>query len=136
MKPIMGKDVAEEMFKEICEDLGLDMTLLEDDEDEGRASIKKIISALQYELLTYSNEVFMLKLRKPIQKGDGEIAELEIKEPTAIQLRGMSSVKKKNDDVGKAMAVLGEVTELGLPIINKLKSRDLMVAVGVMSLFL
>ena len=85
--------------------------------------------------LEYKDEVFKQTLLKPIT-GKNEIAFLEIKEPTGVQLRGMSEVKKKNDDVGKAMSILGEVTGLGLPMINKLGSRDLMLSVGVISLFL
>lgn len=134
MKPIIGRDVAEEMLQVIYNDLGIDGELIED-EDEGKASTKKIISALMHDRLEYKDEVFKQKLLKPIT-GKKEILFLEIKEPTGVQLRGMSEVKKKNDDVGKAMSILGEVTGLGLPIINKLGSRDLMLSVGVISLFL
>ncbi|GAG90307.1 unnamed protein product [marine sediment metagenome] len=93
------------------------------------------ISALMHGRLEYKDEVFKQTLLKPIT-GKKEITVLEIKEPTGVQLRGMSEVKKKNDDVGKAMSILGEVTGLGLPVINKLGSRDLMLSVGVISLFL
>lgn len=138
MKTIMHKDVAQEMFKEICSDLGIDNESLNED-DEEKASVKKIVSAIQYGLLKYEDEIFTLKLIKPVEVGVKEkklIEVLKIQEPTGVQLRGMSEVKKKNDDVGKAMSVLGEVTGLGLPVINKLKSRDMMVAIGVISLFL
>jgi len=134
MKPIIGREVAEEMLQNIYDSLGLDGELIED-EDEGKASTKKIISALMQGRLEYKDEVFKQKLLKPIT-GKKEILFLEIKEPTGVQLRGMSAVKKENDNVGKAMSILGEVTGLGLPMINKLKSRDLMVSVGVVSLFL
>ena len=134
MKPIVGREVAEEMLQVIYDDLGIDGELIED-EDEGKASTKKIISALMQGRLEYKDDVFKQKLLKPIT-GKKEILFLEIKEPTGVQLRGMSEVKKKNDDVGKAMSILGEVTGLGLPMINKLGSRDLMLSVGVISLFL
>ena len=133
-KTIIGRDVAEAMLQEIYDDLGLDGELIEE-EDEGKASTKKIISALMHGQLEYKDEVFKQTLLKPIA-GNKEILFLEIKEPTGVQLRGMSEVKKKNDDVGKAMSILGEVTGLGLPVINKLGSRDLMLGVGVISLFL
>jgi hypothetical protein len=48
----------------------------------------------------------------------------------------MASVKKKGDDYGKAMAVLGSVTGHGMPVVCKMKSRDSLIAVAVMSLFL
>ena len=137
-RTILGRDVAEEMLNEICESLGVDTEIVFDDDDDdgaGKSSKKKIISALMHGRLEYENEVFKQKLIKPII-GKNEIAYLEIKEPTGVQLRGMSQVKKKNDDVGKAMAILAEVTGLGLPVINKLGSRDLMLSVGVISLFL
>ena len=132
-KIIVGRDVAEAMLQEIYDDLGIDGDLIEDD-DESKSFTKKIISALMYGRLEYKDEVFKQKLLKPIT--GKEILFIEIKEPTGVQLRGMSEVKKKNDDVGKAMSILGEVTGLGLPTINKLGSRDLMLAVGVISLFL
>lgn len=133
MKPIIGRDVAEEMLQVIYDDLGIDSDV--EDEDEDKATTKKIITALMHGRLEYKDEIFKQKLLKPIT-GKKEILFLEIKEPTGVQLRGMSEVKKKNDNVGKAMSVLGEVTGLGLPIINKLGSRDLMLSVGVISLFL
>lgn len=133
-KAIIGRDVAEAMLQEIYDDLGIDGDLIEED-DESKSSTKKIISALMHGRLEYKDEVFKQKLFKPIT-GKKEILLLEIKEPTGVQLRGMSEVKKKNDDVGKAMSILGEVTGLGLPMINKLSSRDLMLSVGIISLFL
>lgn len=134
MKNIIGRDVAEEMLQGIYDGLGIDRDIIEED-DEGKASTKKIISALMQGRLEYKDEVFKQILLKPIT-GKKEITFLEIKEPTGVQLRGMSEVKKKNDDVGKAMSILGEVTGLGLPMINKLGSRDLMLSVGIISLFL
>ena len=134
MKPIIGREVAEEMLQNIYDELGIDGDIIEED-DEGKASTKKIISALMYGRLEYKDEVFKQTLLKPIT-GKKEILFLEIKEPTGVQLRGMSAVKKENDNVGKAMSILGEVTGLGLPMINKLRSRDLMLSVGIISLFL
>ena len=134
MEPIIGREVAEEMLQNIYDELGLDGDLIEED-DEGKASTKKIISALMHGRLEYKDEVFKQTLLKPIT-GKKEILFLEIKEPTGVQLRGMSVVKKENDNVGKAMSILGEVTGLGLPMINKLRSRDLMLSVGIISLFL
>ena len=137
-KTVIGRDVAEEMLNEICKSLDLDLEIVFDDDDDdnaGRASKKKIISALMHGRLEYDKEVFKQTLIKPLT-GKKEVTYLEIKEPTGVQLRGMSQIKKKNDDVGKAMAILAEVTGLGMPMINKLGSRDLMLSVGVISLFL
>lgn len=134
MKTVIGREVAEEMLQLIYDELGIDGDLIEE-EDEGKASTKKILSALMHGRLEYKDEIFKQKLLKPIA-GKKEILFLEIKEPTGVQLRGMSEVRKENDNVGKAMSILGEVTGLGLPMINKLGSRDLMLSVGVISLFL
>ena len=134
MKTVIGREVAEEMLQLIYDELGIDGDLIEE-EDEGKASTKKIISALMQGRLEYKDEVFKQKLLKPIT-GKKEILFLEIKEPSGVQLRGMSEVRKENDNVGKAMSILGEVTGLGLPVINKLGSRDLMLSVGIISLFL
>lgn len=134
MEPIICREVAEAMLQRIYDELGIDGDLIEED-DEGKTSTKKIISALMHGRLEYKDEVFKQTLLKPIT-GKKEILVLEIKEPTGVQLRGMSAVKKENDNVGKAMSILGEVTGLGLPMINKLRSRDLMLSVGIISLFL
>jgi len=135
MKVIIGRDVADEMLKNIYDDLCIDQDIISEDED-GKSSEKKIISALMHGRLEYKDEIFTQKLIKPISAGKKEISSIVIKEPTGGQLRGMSQVKKKNDDVGKAMSILGEVTGLGLPVINKLGSRDMMLSIGVVSLFL
>ena len=145
MKEVMGKDVAEKLFAQICGELKIDVAIFGLDEDaamdgdfdeDEQDSAKKIITALRFGYLKYDNMIFTLKLKAPLKKESSTIDNLVIKEPSGVQMRGMTKVKKKRDDVGKAMAVLGEVTGLGLPIINKLGSRDLMVAVGVISLFL
>ncbi len=134
-KNVIGREVAEEMLKGIYDDLSIDIEMIIEEDDEGKSSKNKIISALMQGRLEYENKIFKQTLLEPIT-GKKEIIYLEIKEPTGVQLRGMSEVKRKNDDVGKAMSILGEVTGLGLPMINKLGSRDLMLSVGVISLFL
>ncbi len=134
IKTIIGREVAEEILKGIYDDLSLDGELIEED-DEGKASKNKIISALMQKRLEYENKIFKQTLLEPIT-GKRDISFLTIKEPIGVQLRGMSEVKKKNDDVGKAMSILGEVTGFGLPMINKLGSRDIMLSVAVISLFL
>ncbi len=135
MKPTIKKEIAEEMFQGILDDLGLDMDFLLGEKDD-KSTINRLVLSIMHGRLKYEKELFTQTLIKPVKKGDKQITELTIYEAKGVQLRGMSDVKKDNDDVGKAMAVLGEVTGLGLPVINKLKSRDLMVAVGVISLFL
>lgn len=130
----IGRDVAEEMLLSIYDDLCIDVAVLDDSEEKG--SKDKLINSIMRGMLEYKDETFILKLIKPTMAGKKEVTVLEIKEPTGVQLREMSSVKKKNDDIGKAMAVLGSVTGHGLPFINKLKSRDMLTAVGVISLFL
>lgn len=131
----MGRDVAEEIFKGLCEDIFLDyekFTATEKDE----ATKDRIVGALCSGQLVYADSVFTLRLNVPLQVGDKRIAHMKIREPNGVELRAMASVKKSNDDVGKGMAVLGAVTELGLPVINKMASRDLMVGVEVIGLFL
>ena len=134
MKIVIGRDVAEEMLKNIYDGLCIDPDMLDD--NDGKSSEKKIISALMQGRLEFKDECFIQTLIKPLSIGKKEISSITIKEPTGAQLRGMSEVKKKNDDVGKAMSILGEVTGLGLPVINKLGSRDMMLSIGVVSLFL
>ena len=134
-KTVLGEPVAREMLKGIYSDLCIDISTMDDD-DDSKSTEKKIISALMHGRLEYKDEVFKQTLIKPIKVGGKEVSYIEISEPDGAQLREMSKVKKKNDDVGKAMAILGAVTGHGLLAINKLKSRDLMVSVGVVSLFL
>jgi len=134
-KTVLGPEVAEVVFNEICDQLGLDPQKFKDTEKD-EATKDRLTGAISTGRLEYSEEKFKLTLISPINVGSKTITYLDICEPDGVQLRSMSEVKKNNDDVGKAMAVLGSVTGLGLPVINKLKSRDLMVAVEVIGLFL
>ena len=88
MKAIIGRDVAEEMLKGIYDDLSIDGELIEED-DEGKASTKKIISALMHGRLEYKNEVFKQKLLTP-KTAKKDISYLDINAPTGVLLRGLS----------------------------------------------
>jgi hypothetical protein len=134
----IGREVAEEIIGNIYLELGLVhiMYKIGDDFDDFKSTHDKLLNSIMLGQLEYADSVFKLTLLSPITVGEKEITALEIKEPSGSDLREMASVKNKNDDVGKAMAVLGSVTGLGLPVINKLKSRDMMVSVSVISLFL
>jgi len=134
-KEKIGREVAQKILEDIYQDLGISMDFV-DQEDDDKNTVNKLLNAIMMGRLEYDNGVFKQTLLNPIMAGQKEIKVLEIFEPSGSDLREMSSVKKKNDDVGKALAVLASVTALGLPVINKMKSRDMMVAVGVMSLFL
>ena len=134
MNEKMGKEVAEKMLNNIYTDLGISIDIVDDEDDQSTRN--KLVNAIMMGRLEYDKNIFKLKLLKSIVVGKKEIFVLDIPEPSGSDLREMSIVKKKNDDVGKAMAVLGSVTGHGLPVIDKLGSRDMMVAVGVISLFL
>lgn len=131
----IGPDVAEEIFKTICEEIGHDISKYSESE-KNEATKERIIGALCSGQLDYKEGIFKLILIRPFKAGENTIKVMNIEEPDGIQLRAMAEVKKGTDDVGKAMAVLGAVTGLGLKMINKMKSRDLMVAVEVIGLFL
>ena len=131
----MARDVGEKVFEEMCHELGIDEYYFKET-DDGEEGKNKLIHAFCSGHLEYENRAFTLNLKVPIQTGKTAIPVLKIDEPDVTQLRSMSIIKKKNDDFGKAMAVLGAVTGLGIPVMNKMKSRDSMVAVGAISLFL
>ena len=125
----ISKEVAAEMLEKIQSDLGIDTG------DDDKDSNKKLVTSIMSGRLTFVDGVFKQTLMSPVVMGEKKITEIEIDEPDGTQLRAASSVKG-NDDIGKSMAILGAVTGLGLPVINKFKTRDLMVAIGAMSLFL
>ena len=131
----IGKDVAEEILKDIYNQLGISMDFIGDDEDE-KSTYNKLLNAIMWGRLEFNDGAFRQTLLSPITAGAKVIKVLDIREPSGDELREMRSIKKKTDDVGKALAVLGAVTGLGLPVVNTMKARDMMVAVGVMSLFL
>jgi len=131
----MGREVAEQNLSDICAELGLELAELQNDDDM-KGTINKLITAVQTGRLEYENGVFTQTLLSPVAHGDKQVTHLQIPEPTGAQLREMSKVKDSNDDVGKSMAVLGAVTGYGLPVINTMKSRDMMVSAGIISLFL
>ena len=127
----MSRAVGEKIFENMCHELEIDEYIYKET-DDGEDNRNKLIHAFCSGHLEVDGMIFTLKLKSPIK----EIKVLTIEEPTAVQMRSMSVIKKKNDDFGKAMAVLGAVTGLGLPVMNELKGRDSMVAVAVISLFL
>ena len=132
---MLGKDVANEVFESFITDLGLPLDkFTETDKDEETKN--RLVSSVMAGRLEYSDGDFTLKLITPVKTGEKTIEILRISEPTGVQLRSMSIIKKSNDDVGKAMAILGDVSGLGIEVINKVKSRDMMVAVEVIGLFL
>ena len=131
----MSRAVGEKVFEDMCHDLGIDEYNFKET-DDGEDSKNKLVHAFCTGYLEYENTIFTLRLRTPIMVGPKELSVLTIPEPDSLQLRATSQVKKKNDNVGQALAVLGDVTKKGLPVMNKLKSRDSMVAVAVISLFL
>lgn len=132
--PVIGKDVAEKQFDDILEDLGIQLDTFAD--DDGKKTRAKIVSGIMSGILEYEKMSFKQRLLSPIELKDKKIEFINISEPTGSQLREMASVKDKNDDTGKGMAVLGAVSGLGLPIINKMGSRDLLLSVSVIGLFL
>ena len=131
----MARDVGEKIFEYMCHELGIDEHGFKET-DEGEDTKNKLVHSFCTGCLEFGDLVFTLHLKSPIKVGTKEISVLKIGEPDGAQLRSMSIIKKKNDDFGKAMAVLGAVTGLGIPVMNKLKSRDSMVAVATISLFL
>lgn len=131
----MGRDVGEKVFEDMCHELGIDEHEFKET-DEGEDAKNKLVHAFCTGCLEFENSVFTLNLKTPIQAGKKEISVLTIPEPDGAQLRSMSMIKKKNDDFGKALAVLADVTRLGMPVMNRMKSRDSMIAVAVISLFL
>lgn len=131
----LGREVGEKMFENMCEELGLDTDEYKNT-DEGESSKNKLVHAFCTGALEYDEFVFTQNLKTPIQVGGKLVTTITIVEPDSTQLRSMAIIKKKNDDVGKALAVLGEVTGLGLQVVGLLKSRDSMISVAVISLFL
>lgn len=134
-KVIIGKDVATEFFKNMIAELGIPEENFTDT-DEAEKTKSRLINAFMTGRLEFENGVFTQQLITPIKVGEKMIEQITVNEPSGQQLRAMSEVKKDSDTVGKGMAVLGEVTGLGLPVINKFGSRDLMLSVEVIGLFL
>ncbi len=132
MKTIIGRDVAEEMLQQIYDDLCIIVELME---DEDNSNARKVLSALMQGRLEYKNKTFKLKLLEPFTVGKKEILTLEIDEPSGDHFREMGQVKNKNDTIGMGMAILGATTGLGLPVISKLKGRDLLTATAIIGLF-
>lgn len=133
----MSREVGEKVFESMCHDLGLDEIPFKKRKGKDVDTKNKLVHAFCTGFLEYENALFTVCLRSPIKIGPTkELSVLKIPEPTGAQLRSITEVENEDDNVGKALAVLGDVTKLGLPVMNKLKSRDSMVAVSVVSLFL
>jgi len=136
MKKVMGREVAETNLNEVLETIGIDPLFFGEGDD--KSTKEKLIEGIASGRVQFNNEnfSFTIRLLRPIMVGDKEHQTIRIDEPEGVHLREMASIKNKNDEVGKCIAVLGSVTGLGLPVINKMKSRDLMLSVAVIGLFL
>lgn len=134
-KIVIGEDVATQFFEKMVEELGIPLENFGETDDAEKTK-SRLVNAFMTSRLEYESGIFRQHLLKPIKTGEKMVEFITIEEPSGQQLRAMSDVKKDSDTVGKGMAVLGEVTGLGLPVINKFGSRDLMLSVEVIGLFL
>ena len=131
----MSREVGWKIFEDMCHKLGIDEYQFIET-DEGEKTKNQLTHAFCTGHLEYTDAIFILHLKTPLSVGSKELSILKIPEPIAGQMRSMSQIKKKNDDFGKALAVLGDVTKLGLPLMNKMGMLDGNVAVSLISLFL
>ena len=81
------------------------------------------------------SENVIVKLSKPIPHGDEFVEELEIKPPTAKDMRHMP-LDQKQMTMGHFLTVLESTAALPTSVIDKLTSKDLMRAVEVVANFL
>lgn len=136
---MINEKEATRIFDGILGNLELPAEDYSEENKQGAETRTRLVGAIMTGRLEYDENtgVFTQKLISPFKFGDEKtISELKIEEPTGVQMRATAKVQKKNDDIGKGMAILGEVTGLGIAAMNEMKARDMMVSVEVIGLFL
>ena len=75
----------------------------------------------------------IIKLKKPLVHGDEEKTEIKIlREPVAGDMRDMDANKQT---LGDMLQVLSRISDMPLPILNKMSVKDLMQINPIMSSF-
>lgn len=134
MNAKIAKDVAEQEFARFVEMMDLDVDPAGMD-DEDRKSLdtqkRRIISAIESGALIVSDEGE--PTYTPQRTKDAE--PITFYEPTGASLMAMDR-RKKNEDIGKMYALMGDITKTDAKTFARMKMADLKVCQAVTTLFL
>lgn len=131
---VVDKETAEAEFNRFAEmmDLDLDVTTMDEDDKRGFESQKsKVVNAIQSGALVINDQgepVFT-----PQSLDDAE--PITFYEPTGATFMAMDK-RKKNEDMGKMMSMLGDATKTHPSTFSRMKNRDFRVCQALLSLFL
>jgi len=129
----IGADVAEQEFQRFADAMDLDISP-EPMDDEDRAGFEKqkrrIIRAMVAGALVIDED------GQPVftpQASDS--APVTFHEPDGAALMSMDK-RKKGEDMGKMMAIMGAITKTNAKTFSAMKQRDLNVCIAITTLFL
>jgi hypothetical protein len=125
MKPVIAEDAARAEIDGWAEYFEVDDT---------SDIIDSVLPAVMRGRITLDDDGrFRQKLRSPVELQNGEtLTELVISEPTTEQMRNASKVK---DEFGQTIKLLSIVTGHAEGVINRLGTKDLTVAGGLLGFF-
>jgi len=130
--PKVGIDVAEAEFEKFADAMDLDFSLesiSEEDKKGFEQQKKRFIDAI------CEGSMIINDNGEPeyTPKRGGE--KLVFHEPTGASLMAMDR-RKKNEDIGKMYALMGEITRTDASTFSKMKNADLKVCIAITTLFL
>lgn len=131
---LVAKEVAEEEFDRFLEanDILADTENMDkEDRDSLNEQRARIVHAIEVGAMVISEDgepVFTPRRTK-------DVPALTFHEPTGASLMAMDR-KKKNEDVGKLYATMGDMTRTDAKTFSKMKMADLKVCIAVTTLFL
>jgi hypothetical protein len=134
MSDKIAKEVAEQEFNRFVECMDLDVEPADMDEDDRKGfdmQKRRIISAIEAGALTINDQGE--PTYTPQRTKDAE--PITFYEPTGASLMAMDR-RKKNEDVGKMYAIMGDITKTHANTFSKMKMADLKVCQAITTLFL
>ena len=131
---MIANEVAENEFKRFVElmDLDIDVNTMDDEDKQNFEPLKKrIVNAIMNGSLTINDNGE--PTYTPRRSKDAE--PITFYEPTGASLMAMDR-RKKNEDVGKMYAIMGDITKTHSNVFAKMKMADLKVCQSLVTLFL
>ena len=129
----IAREVAEQEFERFAESMELDVDTSKMDAEDSKSLIQQrnvIVNAICCGRMIIDDK------GQPVYTPcDSEGGPITFHEPTGATFMAMDG-KKKNADVGKLYAAMGDMTKQPPALFSRMKNRDLKVCIAVASLFL
>lgn len=134
MSEKVAKEVAEQEFKRFVDCMQLDVDPVDMDDDDRKGfdmQKRRIMTAIENGSLTINDNGEPTFTPQRTENAEP----ITFYEPTGASLMAMDR-RKKNEDVGKMYAIMGDITKTHANTFSKMKMADLKVCQAITTLFL